>query len=220
MKILSNPEGDGLLTNAEVREWLKEKKFETERRHVPEGVIKPPPGTASISKQVRKYIEASPAGNVSMASIRTLYERLEKFKLSSVEKLMIANIRPEAYAHLTPLIVDAYSRYDEDQLYSLPLFPPLAQYSNPLYPSASPGNVGNYKRDIGAEDEADGMGIKWGVAMQETTERNHPVTLDGQAVQTAVKEEANGKTEDTVQLAINAVNAVDLSSRGPSNPPS
>lgn len=29
---------------------------------------------------------------------------------------MIVNIRPEAYAHLTPLITDVYSRYEEDQL--------------------------------------------------------------------------------------------------------
>lgn len=56
-------------------------------------------------------------GNVSVSSLRKLYEKLEKFKLSKVEKLMIANIRPDAYAHLTPLIVDAYSRYDENQLY-------------------------------------------------------------------------------------------------------
>lgn len=29
---------------------------------------------------------------------------------------MIANIRPEAYAHLTPLILNVYTRFEEQQL--------------------------------------------------------------------------------------------------------
>lgn len=52
-----------------------------------------------------------------MAQVKDLYGKLEKFKLSAPEKLMIANIRPEAYAHLTPLLVDVYSRFDEDEVY-------------------------------------------------------------------------------------------------------
>lgn len=56
-------------------------------------------------------------GTQTVAHVKELYEKLEKFKLSAPEKLVIANIRPEAYAHLTPLLVDVYSRFDEDQLY-------------------------------------------------------------------------------------------------------
>lgn len=46
-----------------------------------------------------------------------MFTALEKFNLSSTELLMIANIKPEAYAQLTPLIVDVHTRYDENQLY-------------------------------------------------------------------------------------------------------
>ncbi|PXF49472.1 hypothetical protein BWQ96_00788 [Gracilariopsis chorda] len=158
MKILSNPDGDGLLTNAEVHEWLKEKKFETARRDVPEGVIKPPHSTASISRQVRQYIESSPAGNVSVSSLRKLYEKLEKFKLSKVEKLMIANIRPDAYAHLTPLIVDVYSRYDENQLYEMLgiINDTLEKRTKPLEQAARDANGEELPSDVHGAHETNG----------------------------------------------------------------
>lgn len=56
-------------------------------------------------------------GNETVQSVKSLFTKLERFKLSSPELLMIANIRPEGYAHLTPLLIDADSRFDEDQLY-------------------------------------------------------------------------------------------------------
>ncbi len=56
-------------------------------------------------------------GNQTVASVRKLFEELSKFNLTSPELLMIANIRPEAYAHITPLIVDIHNRFDEDQVY-------------------------------------------------------------------------------------------------------
>lgn len=116
MKILSRAEGDGLLTNAEVRAWLKDKNFEVYRRDVEETAIRPPSSTATVARDVRQYIETSPAANVTVGSVKTLFEKLEKYKLSAPELMMIANIRPEGYAHLTPLIVDVYSRFEEDQL--------------------------------------------------------------------------------------------------------
>lgn len=42
---------------------------------------------------------------------------LKEFALSAPEVLMIANIRPEAYAHITPLIIDIHARFDDDQVY-------------------------------------------------------------------------------------------------------
>ena len=56
-------------------------------------------------------------GSQTVESVKQLFSKLEKYKLSSPELLMIANIRPEAYAHLTALIADVHSRFDDDQLY-------------------------------------------------------------------------------------------------------
>lgn len=117
MKILSRPEGDGLLTNAEVHEWLKEKNFAIQRRDVPEGVIKPPSATSSIAKHLIRYLNTTPSGAQTTKAARLMFERLKKFNLSNPELMMIANIRPEAYAHLTVLIPNVHSRYDDDQIY-------------------------------------------------------------------------------------------------------
>lgn len=62
MKILSGPEGDGLLTNAEVQAWLKEKNFEIDKRDLKKGAIRPPSSIASLSRDVRQYLESSPSG--------------------------------------------------------------------------------------------------------------------------------------------------------------
>lgn len=117
MKILSRPEGDGLLTNAEVRLWLKEKNFEVQRRDLAATAIRPPSSTATLAKDLRLYLESSPSCNETIESVQSLFQKLEKYKLSAPELVMIANIRPACYAQLTPLIVDAYSRFDEDTLY-------------------------------------------------------------------------------------------------------
>lgn len=117
MKILSGPEGDGLLTNAEVRLWLNEKNFEVQRRDLVSTAIRPPSSTASLAKDLRVYLESSPSCNETIDSLQTLYKKLETYKLSAPELMMISNIRPSCYAQLTPLIVDPYSRFDEDTLY-------------------------------------------------------------------------------------------------------
>ena len=61
----SKPEGDGLVSNAEVLAWLKEKNFEMSRKDVPDGVIKTPSSTANVARDVREYIESSPAGKLN-----------------------------------------------------------------------------------------------------------------------------------------------------------
>lgn len=70
--------------------------------------------------------------HVSVESLHKLFEKLGPYKLRSPELLMIANIRPEAYAHLTPLIADVYSRYTEDQLAVSPLLPPYSKYRSSI----------------------------------------------------------------------------------------
>lgn len=49
--------------------------------------------------------------------MRKLFEKLDKYKLSDPEKMMIANIRPEAYAHITPLVANIHERFDDDRIY-------------------------------------------------------------------------------------------------------
>lgn len=126
MKIISTEAGDTPVTNTEVLAWLKEKKFqapantkqgEAEQEEIPtKQRLKPPKNTIAIATNVAKYIETSPPGLTSVDALQKLFQKLRHFKLSAPELLMIANIRPEAYAHLTPLIYDVYSRYDEAQL--------------------------------------------------------------------------------------------------------
>eukprot|EP00177_Eucheuma_denticulatum_P000008 GFKZ01000018.1.p1 GENE.GFKZ01000018.1~~GFKZ01000018.1.p1 ORF type:complete len:144 (-),score=12.64 GFKZ01000018.1:622-1053(-) len=117
MKILSPPEGEGLLTNVEVNTWLKEKNFDINKREVKPDQIRPPTSTASLARDLRTYLDSSPAGHETVSSVKSLYSKLEKFHLSPLELLMIVNIRPSAYAQLTPLIMHASSRFDDDQLY-------------------------------------------------------------------------------------------------------
>lgn len=132
MKIISTETGDTPVTNTEVLAWLKEKNFqaakppppartvaaekEEEEEEVPKPRIKPPKNTITIATNVAKYIETSPAGLTSVDALQKLFHKLSQFKLSAPELLMIANIRPDAYAHLTPLIYDVYTRFDETQL--------------------------------------------------------------------------------------------------------
>lgn len=62
MKVLSAPDGDGLLTNAEVLQWLRDKKFDAPRSERPPEAIKPSQNVACIAKDLREYLETSPAG--------------------------------------------------------------------------------------------------------------------------------------------------------------
>lgn len=62
MKILSGPEGDGLLTNAEVLAWLKEKKFDIAKRDVPADDIRPCAAVGVLARDLRQYLESSPSG--------------------------------------------------------------------------------------------------------------------------------------------------------------
>lgn len=64
------------------------------------------------------------AALVTPEALKLLFAKLAKFKLSGPELLMIANLRPEAYAHLTPLIYDVYTRFDETQLTVSPIKSP------------------------------------------------------------------------------------------------
>lgn len=57
-----------------------------------------------------------PSANVSVEAMQKLFSKLEPFKLSRPELMMICNIRPEAYAHLTALIANDDVRFDENQL--------------------------------------------------------------------------------------------------------
>ncbi|CAN8062689.1 unnamed protein product [Agarophyton chilense] len=209
MKILSSPEGDGLLTNAEVHEWLKQKQFQTERRDVPEHEIKPPHATASISKQVQKYIETSPAGNITVASLGALFAKLEKFSLSAVEKLMIANIRPEAYAHLTPIIVDAFSRYDEDQLYEMLgiIDETLEKRTKPSEWNADDAGEQTHAMATEAPEQ---MNVNPQAILQQAANGANLGEQHAHEMHTTVKQEITENTQHTIDSAVNAVNGVRL----------
>lgn len=49
-------------------------------------------------------------------SVQKMIAKLKPYKLHAPELVMIANIRPEAYAHLTALIADVHNRYEDQQL--------------------------------------------------------------------------------------------------------
>lgn len=78
--------------------------------------LRPPMNTESIARQLNKFFETCPSALVTNASLKKLYAKLKRFNLTTPELLMISNIRPEAYAHLEPLIVDVYSRFEEQQI--------------------------------------------------------------------------------------------------------
>lgn len=65
-----------------------------------------------------------------MASVQKLFAGLQKFRLSSPELLMIANIRPEGYDQITPLIIDIRNRFDDDQVYVRCNFKTLGYVTN------------------------------------------------------------------------------------------
>lgn len=69
MKILSGPEGDGLVTNAEVQAWLREKNFEIDKRDLKKGTIRPPCSTASVARDIREYLETSPSGTTPISTV-------------------------------------------------------------------------------------------------------------------------------------------------------
>ena len=65
MKVLSGPDGDGLLTNAEVMAWLQDKQFDLPKSQQPKNMLRQPRRTVDIAKSVKKYIQSSPAGKQS-----------------------------------------------------------------------------------------------------------------------------------------------------------
>lgn len=63
MKILSGKEGDGLLTNVEVMEWVREKSAgAAEGAEVEEGELAPPSNFVEISKELLAYFSKAPSG--------------------------------------------------------------------------------------------------------------------------------------------------------------
>lgn len=62
------------------------------------------------------FLNLLPTAHVTPAHLEILFDKLIPYKLSPPELLMIANVRPESYAHLTALIADVYNRFDENQL--------------------------------------------------------------------------------------------------------
>lgn len=100
----SQSNSNSLLTEHE--EKMKQRKFNLRQPH----------NTQTIARQLDKFLETCPSALVTSASLKQLYQKLKPFKLTAPELLMISNIRPEAYAHLEPLIVDVYSRFEEQQL--------------------------------------------------------------------------------------------------------
>ena len=146
MKILSTTQGDALLSNAEVMQWLRDSKIDApDNDHETAGSVPPPENAREIGKQVLDYFARSPAGmcvcvcvcvkfssqfgrltllldkihqaNQTIDSVKSLYQKLEKYQLSDPELVMIANIRPEAYAQLVPLIIDAHNRFNSDTIW-------------------------------------------------------------------------------------------------------
>lgn len=122
MKILSDPAGDALLTNAEVMHWLRDQKNGAKGSNDSDSDgdgsegIPLPPNALLISDDLLEYFKTCPSANQSMESVSQLFNALKKYKLSDPELLMIANIRPEAYAHITPLIADIHNRFDYDTI--------------------------------------------------------------------------------------------------------
>ncbi len=79
MKVLSGPEGDGLLTNVEVMEWLREKKASApQEEDLGEGHLAPPLNAVEISNELLAYFEKCPSGTLGRTRFReTLCEGME-----------------------------------------------------------------------------------------------------------------------------------------------
>lgn len=121
MKILSAPEGDGLLGDIEVLEFLREKRRETiernaEARSSTQKSIKPPRRAVQLEEKILKYLEDGPAGLQTKDSVELLVEKLKKFDLMVTEVQMIANLRTDSMPRLMGVIEDCEERFSEEQV--------------------------------------------------------------------------------------------------------
>lgn len=76
--MLSKPEGDALLTNAEVMHWLKEQKIDASNDELEsEGRIPPPENAASVGRELLTFFSTAPSGTLDRASLNTVsFEKL------------------------------------------------------------------------------------------------------------------------------------------------
>lgn len=64
MKVLSKSEGDMLLTNAEVMEWLNSQKLDaSSAEHRAQGRIPPPANVKQVGGEVLQYLRSTPSGS-------------------------------------------------------------------------------------------------------------------------------------------------------------
>lgn len=117
MKVLSSSDDpESVVTNAEVLEFLKEKRLKN-RAYLPDGGGLIERGqTALICRLVEKYIRASPAGTQTVGSVMQLRDKVHDFGLAAEEFVQIVNMRADTDATLeTMLREETAERLTDDQ---------------------------------------------------------------------------------------------------------
>ena len=65
MKVLSKPQGDALLTNAEVMHWLKSQDFDATDNSQAKDEIAPPENEVTIGQELLTYFSTTPSGKLN-----------------------------------------------------------------------------------------------------------------------------------------------------------
>lgn len=94
-----------LLSNREVLELLRS------------NITKKPTNLATILYETTSYLESSPAASTSIASLTEFLDQVKehKFDLTKVEKIQLANLKPQNETELHLIVDNIEERFTEQQ---------------------------------------------------------------------------------------------------------
>ncbi|XP_063359282.1 DNA-directed RNA polymerase III subunit RPC9-like [Cydia amplana] len=98
------------LCNFEVMQILQQLKDSTQKKHKREGSL------ATVTYETVHYLQDTDCKNQSAQAIQKFLEATKKFKLTKVEKLMMANSPPRTELEIQLIVQESEERLSEDEV--------------------------------------------------------------------------------------------------------
>ncbi|XP_063620625.1 DNA-directed RNA polymerase III subunit RPC9-like [Cydia splendana] len=98
------------LCNFEVMQILQQLKDSTQKKHKREGSL------ATVTYETVHYLQDTDCKNQSAHAIQKFLEAMKKFKLTKVEKLMMANSPPRTELEIQLIVQESEERLSEDEV--------------------------------------------------------------------------------------------------------
>lgn len=94
----------GVLSNAEVLQVVREVRAKAKGRK--ERIT----NLATVTYEAEKYLQATPCGSQTVGDVGKFLAAMDQFKLTTAEKLELANLRPTSLCEMQYLLDDSEDR--------------------------------------------------------------------------------------------------------------